>query len=368
MKIAIIDADLIGRKNHRFPNLACMKISGFYKEQSHHVKLKLDYSDLENYDKVFVSKAFTDTYIPEAVFQMENVEYGGTGFFYDKAPPLPYEIEHHIPDYHLYDDYIETQVSKGINKKQYKYYTDYSIGFATRGCFRKCDFCVNKNYNKVTLHSPLLEFVDPSRKKICLLDDNVLGCSKWREIFTTLQKSGKPFQFKQGLDIRLLTDEMCQIIFESKYDGEYIFAFDDISEYELIEKKLQLIRKYTDKTLKLYVLCAFDRKDKWDNEFWKQDIFDTFKRVELLMRYRCLPYIMRFEAYNTSPYRGMYINIASWCNMVRVYKTLSFREFCIKNGENLSRHRYMVEFENKYPTIGKYMDMKYKGYSNMGQD
>lgn len=27
--IAVIDADLIGRRRHRFPNLACMKISGF---------------------------------------------------------------------------------------------------------------------------------------------------------------------------------------------------------------------------------------------------------------------------------------------------------------------------------------------------
>ena len=29
--IAIIDADLLGRKKHRFPNLACMKISGYWK-------------------------------------------------------------------------------------------------------------------------------------------------------------------------------------------------------------------------------------------------------------------------------------------------------------------------------------------------
>lgn len=32
MKIAIIDADLIGRSKHRFPNLACEKISGYHKE------------------------------------------------------------------------------------------------------------------------------------------------------------------------------------------------------------------------------------------------------------------------------------------------------------------------------------------------
>ena len=33
MNIAIIDADLIGRAKHRFPNLACMKLSAYYKAQ-----------------------------------------------------------------------------------------------------------------------------------------------------------------------------------------------------------------------------------------------------------------------------------------------------------------------------------------------
>ena len=32
IKVAVIDADLICRKKHRFPNLASMKISGYYKK------------------------------------------------------------------------------------------------------------------------------------------------------------------------------------------------------------------------------------------------------------------------------------------------------------------------------------------------
>lgn len=64
MKIAIIDADLIGRKRHRFPNLVCMKISGYHKELGHSVQLKLDYEDLDLYDEVYVSKVFTDTPCP----------------------------------------------------------------------------------------------------------------------------------------------------------------------------------------------------------------------------------------------------------------------------------------------------------------
>lgn len=77
----------------------------------------------------------------------------------------------------------------------------------TRGCFRKCNFCVNKKYNRVFKHSPLDEFYDSSRKKICLLDDNFFGCPNWKEMLLELQATGKRFKFKQGLDERLLTDE-----------------------------------------------------------------------------------------------------------------------------------------------------------------
>ena len=38
---------------------------------------------------LFISKVFTDTPLDENILKFDNVEYGGTGFFYDKAKPLP---------------------------------------------------------------------------------------------------------------------------------------------------------------------------------------------------------------------------------------------------------------------------------------
>lgn len=326
------------------------------------------------FDKIFISKVFTDTEIDEDFLHLDIVEYGGTGFFYDKAPKLPNEIEHHMPDYHLYDEWIdeilcdcikdvETEDEKETiikkKKKEFSYYFDYSIGFMTRGCFRQCEFCVNKNYKKVETHSSINEFLDQTRKKICLLDDNFLGSPHWKEMLLELQKTRKPFQFKQGLDERILTDERCELLFKSKYDGDYIFAFDNIADSEIIEKKLQLLRKYTTKVPKFYVFCGFDRNDKWDSEFWAQDIFDMFKRIEILMKYKCLPYIMRFNRYEESPYRGMYISIARWCNQPSFFKKKSLREFAIANGENSSCYKYVKEFENSYPGVSKYLDMKF---------
>lgn len=314
MKIAIIDADLIGSTKHRFPNLVCMKLSGYYKELGNEVVLKTNYDNLEQYDKVFISKVFTDTPVEKEVLKLSNVEYGGTGFFYDKAPKLPIEIEHHMPDYHLYDEWVNEKIDNGRKRTDFKYYLDYSIGFITRGCFRQCSFCVNQNYKKVEIHSPLNEFLDPNRKKICLLDDNFFGCPSWKKLLLELQSIGKPFQFKQGLNERLLTDDKCELLFKSKYDGDYIFAFDNIEDYELIKSKLILLRKYTDKYPKFYVFCGFDRNNKWDSSFWEQDIFDMMKRIELLMEHHCIPYIMRFNRYIESRYSGVYKTVAAWCN------------------------------------------------------
>lgn len=345
MKVAIIDADLIGRKKHRFPNLACMKMSHYYKTKGCDVELKTDYNDLDQYDLVKISKVFSDTFIDEEILQRDNVEYGGTGFFFDKAPNLPTEIEHSFPDYHLYDEWIEEQIKKGIKKEEFKEYTDYSIGFLTRGCFRKCKFCVNQKYDHVFLHSPLDEFYDESRKKICLLDDNFFGCPKWKELMQGLIDTGKPFKFKQGLDERILTDEKCKMLFSSKYDGDITFAFDKIQDYDLIKNKLKMIRKHTHKNVKFYVLCGFDETGKYDETFWIKDIYDTFKRIELLITYQCLPYIMRFERYQDSPYRGMYINLARWCNQPSLFKKKSFSEWVSITGKGSAAERYFKQFK-----------------------
>lgn len=364
INIGIVDADLIGKKNHRFPNLACMKISSHEKSLGNNVEIVTDYRQINAYDRVYISKVFTDTCVPEDVLHLPNVCYGGTGFFYDKATPLPDEIEHSMPDYHLYDIWVNEQIANGTKAAQLKYYTDYSIGFLTRGCFRQCEFCVNKNYRKVSVHSPLKEFWDASRPKICLLDDNFFGCHEWKRMLTELKETNVPFQFKQGLDERLLTDERCEMLFSSKYDGDFIFAFDNVADYDLIEQKLKLIRVHTHKTPKFYVLCGFDRNDHWDKSFWEQDLWDLWIRIELLMRYGCLPYIMRYNRYVESPYAGIYVTMARWCNQPSFFKKMSLREFVL--ADNVGKKtvsasmRYLCRVEQEVPELAQtYFDIKY---------
>lgn len=243
MNIGLIDADLLDNGT-RHPNLALMKISGYMKDKGNNTDLLLDYNNINNYDEVYVSKVFTFTKVPINIDAFPHIKKGGTGFFADGGPNLSCEIEHHMPDYSLYNKFIAKEIERGIKPLRFSDYTDYSIGFATRGCFRKCDFCVNKKYEQVIRHAPVKEFLDPKRKKIYLWDDNILGYKKWNEVLDELEKTNRYFQFRQGLDIRLMTEEKAKRLSEVKYYGDFIFAFDYIKDRKIIEEKLALWKKH----------------------------------------------------------------------------------------------------------------------------
>ncbi len=271
-----------------------------------------------------------------------------------------------MPDYGLYQKFIQEQTGSGKRAVSYKFYTDYSIGFLTRGCFRKCDFCVNRNSTKSVPASPLKEFLDKRRKKLCFLDDNFLACAEWERLLDEVLESGKRFQFRQGLDLRIMQKRQMERLFSGKLDGDVIFAFDDIADRGVIERKLSLLRETVKikNGLKLYVLCGFDRKGDWGSGFWAEDIRDTLERVKILMRFGCLAYIMRYEKCRQSPYRGMYIVISRWCNQPGQYRKKSLREFCVSQGENSSSIRYLEEFETEHPELSDYFDMKYEEEAN----
>ncbi|GAH71988.1 unnamed protein product, partial [marine sediment metagenome] len=110
---------------------------------------------VSNPDRVYVSCIFsknvsrargTATFYPDAKFEIGGPGLGTAGIL------LPYEVEHMMPDYSLY----------GI---------DYSVGFSTRGCFRKCPFCqVHEVEGSFREHASIEEFLHPEHQKLRLFD------------------------------------------------------------------------------------------------------------------------------------------------------------------------------------------------------
>jgi len=352
MNIGIIDNEFVTRSRHNFPNLALMKLSSHHKLKGDEVMLTnfdlISSNNLfkEEYDTIYVSRVFSDTYTPDFIFKMSNVITGGSGFKYDKAESLNNDIEHCKPDYDLY---------KGIGKGQY--YENFSIGFTTRGCIRQCPFCINVNSKKVYKHSPVNEFLDESKPFIMLLDDNITAYSGFFDVFDMLNNIGKPFVYKQGMDFRLLTEKKMKTLWASNYystskktGGQnkggrvFHFAFDDINDYDLIEKRLKqyyYLKPYAF-VVQFYVLCGFDRDDKYDESFFKFDIESILRRIDLLFRYNAQPYIMIHENVKYSPYadliydlRNTFNNIMNYAHGIEYaldrFKKTKLRDYIYKN-------------------------------------
>lgn len=264
-----------------------------------------------------------------------------------------------MPDYHLYDEFIAVMENVKSSPNYYKDYKKYSIGFLTRGCFRRCPFCVNKLERKAMPYSKLDDFLDNEidektgklkRPYIYLWDDNFLASPYWERLLDELIATGRPFQFRQGLDERLLAqnrrgEEMAAKLSKANYHGDFIFAFDNWFDRKLIVKALKIWKYYCPKKeTKFYLFCGFMQTPDNDKKF-QMDIAEIFMRITILMRYGCLGYIMRHEDYKKAPISNIYVQIARWCNQPGFYRNLSFWQFCYKNQTYWEEHSLGIKHE-----------------------
>lgn len=319
MKVGLVDADLIDGGT-RFPNLALLKIAGYFNGLGCDVQL-IDGFD-PTIDRVYCSKVFQKTKTPSFLSDYKNVVYGGTGFHLYNALPLPEEIERAFPYYKLYNSFIEARFDKRVARKSFnEYYTDSSIGFTTRGCIRRCPFCVNRNKTSVERWSRVPEFFDPSRKYVVLLDDNVLAYPRWEEVFDELTATERSCRFIQGLDVRLMTPRKARRLQELKYHRSVCFAFDNIADRASIERGLATYRADCARKQTLaYVLVGYYKRGE-------DELADAIERVEILTRYNVDPYIMKHDNYKLDPFANIYVELARWSNQPMFRKT-TFGEFC----------------------------------------
>lgn len=380
--IGLVDADLLDGGT-RHPNLALLKLAGFLHDNNIEFSLiESRDADTTEYEYIYVSKVFSFTKDPDFVIRAkETLEWrkyhlGGTGYYatqeddrnfaalrqldmeqlendaYLNTLPnhrggreMGIDMARQMPYYKLYDNYIAKKVTEGKKKSYYKDYLYYSIGFLTRGCFRKCPFCVNRLENRVVRHSNLEWFIDNERDEngrlvrpyIYLWDDNFLAAppSVWRPLLQELIDTQRPFQFRQGLDERMLAEspygeEMAEMLSKCKYHGDYIFAFDNWCDRPKIEKALKIWKRYNTKETKFYLFCGFKLSFGDDDKLY-QDVWEIFARIKVLMQYGCLGYIMRHEDYHNHELSNIYVQIARWCNQPAFYKKMSFWEFCYRN-------------------------------------
>ena len=209
MIIGLHDAEKEHMKRKTFPNLALMKLSAWHKDQKDQVEW---WNPLYSYDRVYSSKVFDFT--PENPYLPADAIRGGTG--YPDIPlnsQLPPEIDRMFPDYTLYPA------------------CDYAIGYLTRGCPNHCRWCVvPQKEGDILPYRRWEEVVRQDTNKLVLMDNNILENSHGIHELKRLIGSGYRIDLNQGMDARLVTPEIAELLSRLKWIRFLRFSCDQRSQ------------------------------------------------------------------------------------------------------------------------------------------
>lgn len=258
-KCLLIDVDSI------IPNLALMHISTFERGGGNMTGF-----NIIDPDKVYASIVFTkNRHLCDGLrflYPNAEIDIGGSG--YDINKKLSDEIDRLMPDYSLYPDYPS------------------DLGFTSRGCNRKCYFCiVHRKEGRFRIHQHPSEFHDPKHKSIVLMDNNILWDKDWfLEVTDWILANKMKVDFNQGLDIRLIDNDIAKRLSELHPIRNWHFAFDSMDYRDEVIKGIETLTRNgvnVRRNANFYVYLHNDAQ-----------FDDALERCNILRGLNALPFLM----------------------------------------------------------------------------
>ncbi len=300
LKVGLHDAEMEHFKGKKqFPNYALMKISAWHKAQGNSVEW---WEPLLPYDRVYSSKVFGFT--PENPYLPPNTVKGGTGYgLYTELAP---EIDGMFPDYSIYPA------------------CGYAIGYITRGCPNHCRWCVvPKKEGKIRPYRTWSELVRPDSNKLVLMDNNILACDYGLEQLADMIGSGYKIDLNQGMDARLVTPEVADILSRLSWIHHLRFSCDSDAQIEPLFHNCKLLAEHGVKTNRVLVYLLVTA-----------DLDSAVRRVEALKKLRGLSIYAqaeRNESMGIMPNK-MQLEFAQRYVYSGCYRRETWKEYCLRKG------------------------------------
>lgn len=278
MKILLIDID------SKIPNLALKKIEKYHSDKGHEIFWN---NELMYYaaSKVYISCIFTDNF--KKLYEWRDdpkVNIGGSG--YSLKVKLPDEIE---------------KINPKIN-----------IGFTTRGCIRKCPFCiVPEKEGKLKRENHISDIWDGKSKVVELLDNNWLADKEWF-FENSLFAIEHGIKIKEnGMDLKLVNEDIAVRLADLRFKNKLHFAWDNMKDEKIITRKLKTLFKWIKASqIMIYILVGF-------NTTFAEDMY----RIKKIKELGCDPFVMLYHR------KSKVLNeLASWNNRF-YFRKITFKQF-----------------------------------------
>jgi len=256
------------------PNLALMKISAFYKKQGYRVALSGDIG-FSKADRYYASTVFSIKSSHEKVATLKkiyhnNIDIGGSGICLNTR--LPPQIESCFPDYKLYN------------------HTAYAIGFLTRGCSKRCAFClVPKKEGKIKKTSSFEDFVPSGQRNIMLLDDNLLTYPRSEDILYEIINKKYAVNFSQSLDIQYVDEHIAQLLYKidsrnSKFTKPmFYFSCNSVKAVKHFLDRKDILKSFGEDRVTVIAMYGFDTR-----------LSEDYERFVLMRKLRLIPFLQEY--------------------------------------------------------------------------
>ncbi len=300
MNIGLVDVD-----GHNFPNFALMKLSAWHKAHGDNAEWALPM--FGNYDRVYQSKIFTFSPDDCTDWNCEVVK-GGTG--YDIASRLHGELEKSTAmDYSLYP------------------WCRFSIQFFSRGCIRKCPFCiVREKEGYITPVEPVQ--LNPAGEWVEVLDNNFFANPEWKSAVDYLVRLNQPVKL-HGVDIRIMDEEQAFWLNKLRLKRGRVHIAWDLPELDLANKLREVTKYIAPWKLTCYILVGF-------NSTVEQDLY----RIETCRKLKIKPFVMPYRDLKNKTEPSQYArDLAQYVNKPQIFgKCEKFEEFKPRKGFKCSEY------------------------------
>ncbi len=308
MRILLVEPDYYSR----YPPLGLLKLASYHRTYGDKIQyVRGSVNNVDVPDSIDITSLFTYSWKPvhDAIsyyhteFPEAEIKVGGI-----YATLMPHNIRKEFPFVKIHQGLFPKaenllpsyDILQWVGKwKDWKK----SIVFTTRGCIRKCPFCVVPKIEG-GMKEPkfsILPMIHPAHKEVVIWDNDFLASPYAKDILIELRDGGYRADFNQGLDARLMTEEFANILADIKSPSIHM-AYDWPWEGPYIEKAIEYLGNagYKRKNLIFYVLHNF-----YDEQHKKGDTpVDFFHRLQDLMKWGASAYPMRFIPLNSLTRRG----------------------------------------------------------------
>ena len=268
-----------------------------------------------------MAKVFTHTpdYL-QIITNAKKIVKGGTG--YDVASTLPDEAEKVVPDYSLYP-YID-------NKTAY--------GFLTRGCIRKCPWCVvPRKEGSIHPYQDVDEIAVDGRTNLVLMDNNILAAGDYGLYqLEKIAERGYRVDFNQAMDARLVTDEIAKILSRIRWiDGRVRFACDTKCQIMDCERVISLLEKYGFRgEFYMYTILIGEIEECYERThyWWERNklVRNEKKNGVSAITIAAQPYLDFSTTHQEIPQWQK--DMAQWANKRSVFNSCDFKDFSPRKG------------------------------------